>query len=130
MIGRMVIPFCFIGTSRKALVPGRWQSMVEMSYEAIAGMIRDVWIDKSEIIIRYYEVEIAGGKRVLLPANFSRVDRNRGEVRVQSILASQFADVPGIKNPDQITLLEEDKVCAYYGGGTLYATPGRAEPRL
>jgi photosynthetic reaction center H subunit len=75
-------------------------------------------------------VEIAGGKRVLLPANFSRVDRNRGEVRVQSILASQFADVPGIKNPDQITLLEEDKVCAYYGGGTLYATPGRAEPRL
>jgi photosynthetic reaction center H subunit len=96
----------------------------------IAGTIRDVWIDKSEIIIRYYEVEIAGGKRVLLPANFSRVDRNRGEVRVQSILASQFADVPGIKNPDQITLLEEDKVCAYYGGGTLYATPGRAEPRL
>lgn len=96
----------------------------------VAGTIRDVWIDKSEIIIRYYEVEIAGGKRVLLPANFSRVDRNRNEVRVSSILADQFADVPGIKSPDQITLLEEDKVCAYYGGGTLYATPGRAEPRL
>ena len=49
---------------------------------------------------------------------------------MSSILADQFADVPGIKSPDQITLLEEDKVCAYYGGGTLYATPGRAEPRL
>ena len=49
---------------------------------------------------------------------------------VKSILASQFADVPGIKNPDQITLLEEDKICAYYGGGTLYATPARAEPWL
>jgi photosynthetic reaction center H subunit len=96
----------------------------------IAGTIRDVWIDKSEIIIRYYEVEIPGGKRVLLPANFSRVDRRRNEVRVNSILADQFADVPALKHPDQITLLEEDKVCAYYGGGTLYATPGRAEPRL
>jgi len=33
--------FMLLGTSKKALVPGRWQSMVEMSYEAIAGMIRD-----------------------------------------------------------------------------------------
>ncbi len=33
--------FMLIGSSKKALVPGRWQSMVEMSYEAIAGMIRD-----------------------------------------------------------------------------------------
>ena len=96
----------------------------------VAGTISDVWVDKSEVLIRYYEVETSGGKRVLLPANFSRVDRNRGTVTVKSILASQFADVPGIKNPDQITLLEEDKICAYYGGGTLYATPARAEPWL
>jgi F-type H+-transporting ATPase subunit a len=33
--------FMLVGASRKALVPGRWQSMVEMSYEAIAGMVRD-----------------------------------------------------------------------------------------
>src|SRR5262249_47137837 len=96
----------------------------------VAGTIRDVWIDKSEVIIRYYEVEIAGGKRVMLPANFSRVDRRRGEVRVQAIFADQFANVPAIKSPDQITLLEEDKVCAYYGGGTLYASPKRTEPWL
>ena len=97
---------------------------------AVAGTIKDVWIDKSEVIIRYYEVEIPGGKRVLLPANFSRVDRNRREVSVQAIFADQFADVPTIKSADQITLLEEDKICAYYGGGTLYAAPRRAEPWL
>lgn len=96
----------------------------------VAGTIRDVWIDKSEVMIRYYEVEIPGGKHVLLPANFSRVDRNRGEVRVESIFADQFANVPTTKSADQITLLEEDKVCAYYGGGTLYASPKRAEPWL
>jgi F-type H+-transporting ATPase subunit a len=37
----LITLFMLIGSSRKALVPGRWQSMVEMSYEAIAGMIRD-----------------------------------------------------------------------------------------
>jgi photosynthetic reaction center H subunit len=38
--------------------------------------------------------------------------------------------VPTTKHPEQITLLEEEKVMAYYGGGTLYATPDRQEPIL
>ena len=45
-------------------------------------------------------------------------------------MASQFADVPALRNPDEVTLLEEEKVTAYYGAGTLYATPARAEPLL
>jgi photosynthetic reaction center H subunit len=32
------------------------------------------------------------------------------------------------KRDDQVTLLEEEKIMAYYGGGTLYATPQRQEP--
>jgi photosynthetic reaction center H subunit len=27
-----------------------------------------------------------------------------------------------------VTLLEEDKIMGYYGGGTLYASKSRAEP--
>jgi photosynthetic reaction center H subunit len=38
--------------------------------------------------------------------------------------------VPGTKQPEQVTLLEEEKIMAYYGAGTLYATPDRAEPLL
>jgi photosynthetic reaction center H subunit len=49
---------------------------------------------------------------------------------VKSILSTQFAHVPTTKHPEQITLLEEEKVMAYYGGGTLYATPDRQEPLL
>ena len=49
---------------------------------------------------------------------------------VRAILASQFAHVPTTRSPDRITLLEEDKICGYYGGGTLYATPSRQEPLL
>jgi photosynthetic reaction center H subunit len=36
--------------------------------------------------------------------------------------------VPGTKSAEQITILEEEKIMAYYGGGTLYATPDRQEP--
>jgi photosynthetic reaction center H subunit len=96
----------------------------------IAGTVRDVWVDRSEVIIRYLDVEISGGKRVLLPWTLSRIDRRRRTVTVKSILARQFADVPATKSPDRITLLEEDRITAYYGGGHLYAVPARTEPAL
>lgn len=96
------------------------------------GTVRDIWVDRSETIIRYLEVSLAGAanRTVMLPMTFARINRRYGEVRVQSILGSQFVNVPGIANPDQVTLLEEDKICAYYGGGTLYATRQRQEPLL
>jgi photosynthetic reaction center H subunit len=30
----------------------------------------------------------------------------------------------------QVTLLEEDRIAGYFGGGTLYATPARSEPLI
>ncbi len=33
--------FLSLGMQRRALVPGRWQSMVELSYEFIANLVRD-----------------------------------------------------------------------------------------
>lgn len=95
-----------------------------------AGTVREVWVDRSEVVIRYLEVELTSGGRVLLPWNFCRVDKRRGRITVKSILASQFADVPSTRSPDRITLLEEDRIVAYYGGGHLYATSSRSEPWL
>jgi len=98
---------------------------------AIAGTVRDLWVDRAEVIFRYLEVEVpvqGGSRSVLLPVNFSRIGRR--SVKVRSILGSQFAQVPGTKHPDAVTLLEEEKIMAYYGGGTLYATPARQEPLL
>jgi photosynthetic reaction center H subunit len=93
----------------------------------VGGKVVDLWLDQSETIFRYIEVEVEGTARhVLLPINFARIRRD--EVKVGAILGSQFADVPGTRLPDQVTLLEEDKIMGYYGGGTLYAEPSRAEP--
>ena len=59
----------------------------------------------------------------------ARVSRD-GSVKVKSIRGDQFKQVPTLANPDQVTLQEEDKVTAFYGGGTLYAMPHRSEPLL
>jgi len=94
------------------------------------GTVKDLWVDRAEPQIRYLEVEVVGGRRVLLPITFAKFKVSKRRVNVKSILASQFATVPALKNPDRVTLLEEDKITAYYAGGHLYATPARAEPFL
>ena len=93
-----------------------------------AGTVKDMWVDRSEMLFRYIEVQLVNGNTVLLPMTFSRVRRDG--VHVHALLAEQFAHVPTTQLPDQITLLEEEKITAYYGAGTLYATPDRQEPLL
>jgi photosynthetic reaction center H subunit len=93
------------------------------------GTITELWIDEPEHMIRYleYELEAGGGKR-LVPMTMVRIWF--GKVRVASIYAEHFADVPKLKSDRQVTLLEEEKICAYYGGGYLYASQNRLEPQL
>lgn len=98
---------------------------------AAGGVVRDVWVDQAEYLVRYYEVETGdkGKKRnVLLPATLARVIGKKGQVQVKSILGHQFAAVPTQRKPDLVTRLEEEKIFGFYGAGTLYATPQRAEP--
>jgi photosynthetic reaction center H subunit len=98
-----------------------------------AGTVKDVWIDRAETVIRYLEVDVstpAGPRSVLAPMAMVRIWPSSRTVKVRSILASQFADVPGIASPNQVTKREEDKIVGYYGGGTLYATPARMGPLL
>jgi photosynthetic reaction center H subunit len=97
----------------------------------VGGEVTEVWVDRSEHMIRFLELRTPGGRQVLLPINFCRIqdDRVSGrKVKVQSILGAQFEAVPQTRSRVQITLLEEEKVMAYYGGGTLFATPERREP--
>ena len=95
----------------------------------VAGKVCELWLDVAENLFRYLEVELAdGSRRVLLPMGFARIRRH--EVKVGAILGRQFADVPGIRHPELVTMLEEERIQAYYGAGTLYAEPGRAEPLL
>lgn len=97
----------------------------------VGGTVIDIWVDRSEVIARYYEVAVptpAGTRNVLLPVNFTKVDTFRRCVNVASILGRHFQSVPGIANADTVTLREEDRIMGYYAGGHLYAKPGRMGP--
>lgn len=111
-----------------------------------AGQVVDAWADTADCLLRYFEVELPGAAqlrsdddnggailpgRVLLPVNFaSKIDSMNDSILVTAILGAQFAAVPRLGNPDLVTLDEEERICAYYGGGYLYAEPSRQETLL
>lgn len=95
-----------------------------------AGKISDVWVDKGEYIARYFEADLDGGGKILVPTNFLSVSSRKQRVKVRALTAAQLADVPALGSPDSVTIREEDKIMGYYAGGKLYATPGRLGPIL
>jgi photosynthetic reaction center H subunit len=98
-----------------------------------AGTVIEIWVNRSEPQVSYYEVQLAGGEqRRLLPVGFVQWPNfglwGNDRLLVKSITAAQFEQVPTTKRDDQITLLEEDKIGAFYCGGHLYALPDRGQP--
>ena len=94
------------------------------------GPCVDVWVDRSEPQIRYLTVQLDDGRRKLIPWGYVRVRKGRMELRIESLYAHNFPDVPEPKASDRITLLEEDKLFGYYAGGYRYADPSRLEPLI
>lgn len=97
----------------------------------VVGRITDMWVDVPEQLVRYLTMDVnpeGTGKIRLIPMNFARIGKDR--VTVRSLYAHNIEGIPTIASPDQITLLEEEKVTAYFGGGTLYASPDRIEPKI
>lgn len=100
----------------------------------VGGTVVDLWVDRSEAVIRYFEVEVDGEggakSKVLVPVPFCKLSKQRKRVTVEAVLGKHFQTVPKTKSPDSVTRLEEDMICGYFGGGKLYATPDLQEPLL
>ncbi|HZF77534.1 MAG TPA: photosynthetic reaction center subunit H [Acetobacteraceae bacterium] len=99
----------------------------------ICGTVKDAWVDRSETFVRYLEVVTTpelGGRTVLVPMMLVTISEERRLIRVRSVLSHQLAAAPGIANPDQVTLREEDRISGYFASGHVYATPQRTEPFL
>ena len=95
----------------------------------VAGTVKDIWVDKADRLIRYLAVDI-GERIVLAPMFMAKVNRRTNTVKIDAVRADQFADAPAIDGADTITLYEEERVSAYFGGGYLYATRARQESIL
>ena len=88
---------------------------------AVAGVVADVWIDRSVKIVRYLEVETApGAPPALLPIYHADIRRRQNRVKVRAVRAAQFNDAPRLREPDRITAREEDRVNAFYAGGRFF----------
>ncbi len=96
------------------------------------GKITEVWVDTVDSMVRYLEYQLTDGAQGvrLLPMPLALLKADTGQVTVASLKAGQFAAVPTTKDPDSITVNEEERISAFYAGGRLYADPRRAEPLL
>lgn len=98
------------------------------------GKVVDAWVDIPEPMIVYIEIALddeIGSGNILMPYAFiEKIRKEEGELHSNALLAEQYGRAPRIKDADTVTLLEEDKVTAYFGGGKLLAEPSRAEPLI
>lgn len=96
---------------------------------AKAGTVTDLWVDRAENQVRYLEVD-TGAKKVLAPMAMSKVKGRARMVEIDAINAGDFAAAPVPEAADTITLYEEERIVAYFGGGYLYANRARQEPLI
>ncbi len=89
----------------------------------VVGTVKDMWIDVPEQLVRYLEVELADKSVCLLPVPLLKI--NSSTVDVNSLYGKHFAGIPKTKSQNEVTMLEEDKICGYVGGGNLYASYDR-----
>ena len=97
----------------------------------IVGKVVDMWIDEPEQMVRYLEYTLDakwGTGNRLVPLTLARIWSNR--VVIRTLYGKHFATVPQHASATQVTMLEEEKICGYYGGGMLYADSKRQEPKL
>ncbi|WP_299286800.1 photosynthetic reaction center subunit H [uncultured Tateyamaria sp.] len=97
----------------------------------VVGRVTDMWIDEPEQLVRYLEYTLDpkwGTGNRLVPLTLARIKSDR--VNVRTLYGKHFGTVPQHASATQVTMLEEDKISGYYGGGVLYADSARQEPKL
>lgn len=88
----------------------------------VVGRVTDMWIDVPEQMVRYLTVDLnpeGTGKTRLIPMTMAKIGPDR--VTVRALHAHNWDGLPTIRNAGEVTLMEEEKICAYVAGGTMYA---------
>ena len=110
----------------------------------IVGKVTDIMLDRMEMLSRYYQVVLNSGKTILLPMMYMTlrrsadapeegslserlIDGRAKEMRVASLNSAQFENIPVCADNAVVTLLEEDKIQAYFGGAHVFGSPQRTE---
>ena len=109
---------------------------------AVGAKVTDIWVDRSEPGVRYLEATLPDGTTRLFPAPFLTVPRpsnwlpfmspspSATHVQIHVLKAADFSNIPQVKTADLVTLLEEDKISAYFGAGSLWNSELRFGPLM
>lgn len=89
----------------------------------VVGRVSDMWVDAPEQLVRYLEIDLNTGGKRLVPMPLANIHADR--VRVNALTSDLFAAIPTTRSTSEVTLLEEDKISGYVGGGWLYAADKR-----
>ncbi len=87
------------------------------------GTVVDLWIDVPEQLVRYLEVKLNDNTNCLIPVPLAKI--NSKFVLVNSLYGKHFTNIPKTKSSNEVTMLEEEKISGYVGGGNLYASYDR-----
>lgn len=97
----------------------------------VVGRVVDIWVDVPEQMVRFLTIDLnpeGTGRIRLAPIHMCRIKHDR--VKIRSLFEHNFEGIPQTASDGQITKLEEEKIMAWYAGGTLYATPKRLEAQF
>ncbi len=89
--------------------------------DQVVGTVTDMWVDEAEALVRYIEFEIEDGHgtgKRLAPMTMVRIKERY--VDITSLNSDQIDGIPTAKGANEITLLEEEKIMAWFAGGLLY----------
>jgi photosynthetic reaction center H subunit len=89
----------------------------------VVGIVKDLWVDVPEQLVRYLELELIDKSVCLLPVPLTKI--NSKVVNVNSLFGKHFPAIPKTKSQTEVTMLEEDKISGFIGGGNLYASYDR-----
>lgn len=95
------------------------------------GTVKDLWVNEIEYFIRYVEIDMTAGTGTgTMLAPFAFADTRHKRMKFGMLSREQFLNVPRIAGKEQITAREEDRLNAYFAGGTLYSKNGAQAPFL
>ena len=91
------------------------------------GIVHDLWFNRAEFFLRYYEVSIDGAEgRRLVPAFFAEALTRDRAVRATTLIADDLRRSPIRADDSCITMREEDRLNGFFAGGLRFSgRPGQ-----
>ena len=113
------------GVARTVITPEKymWMSGYGGRSKPAEGKVHDLWFNRAEFFLRYFEVSIDGAEgRRLIPSFFAEALPRDSAVRATTLIARDLRRAPIRADDSCITMREEDRLNGFFAGGLRFST--------